>query len=276
MTANVKETGTYLDRILAQTAKDLGVRKSSISLDALHARAVTMPAPVDAETLFNREHVAVIAEIKKASPSRGAFPVAVVPVDIARSYVDGGAAAISCLTDEPFFKGSLSDLAVVSDVAARARPPLGVLRKDFVIDPYQIDEARAYGASLVLLIVAALNDDQLRDYREHVESLGMAALVEVHDAEESARAVSSGATLIGINNRNLRTFEVDLTVTERLAPELPKRTTIVGESGIFTHGHVERLARSGVDAVLVGESLILQNDRAAAVRAIAGVPRVRS
>lgn len=275
MTTSLKETGTYLDRILTQTAKDLDVRKAATTLDALHERAATMPDPVGVDAMFDREHVAVIAEIKKASPSKGTFPVDVVPEDVARSYIAGGVAAISCLTDEPFFKGSLNDLKAVSGVATKANPPVGVLRKDFIIDPYQIDEARACGASLVLLIVAALDDDQLLRYREYIESLGMAALVEVHDAEESARAVASGATLIGINNRNLRTFEVDLSVTERLAPELPGSTIIVGESGIFTAEHVERLAKAGVDAVLVGESLILQDDRAAAVRAIAGVPRVR-
>lgn len=275
MTTSVKETGTWLDRILAQTARDLDVRKSSTSLDALDERAATMLPPVEVSSIFDREHVAVIAEIKRASPSKGTFPVDVVPEDVARSYVKGGVAAISCLTDEPFFKGSLSDLEVVCRVAAEAEPAVGVLRKDFIIDPYQIDEARAYGATLVLLIVAALDDTQLRNYREHAESLGMAALVEVHDAEESSRAVASGASLIGINNRNLRTFEVDLAITERLAPELPDGTTVVGESGISTKEHVERLAKVGVNAVLVGESLILQTERASAVRAIAEVKRVR-
>ena len=156
-----------------------------------------------------------------------------------------------------------------------AESAVPVLRKDFIIDAFQIDEARAYGASIVLLIVAALDDHQLRELREYAESMGMAALVEVHNAEEVARAVDSGATLVGINNRSLRTFEVNLAVTEQLAPTLPSETVVVGESGIFTREHVERLAGYGVDAVLVGESLILQPDRAAAVRAIAGVPRVQ-
>ncbi|HWV24812.1 MAG TPA: indole-3-glycerol phosphate synthase TrpC, partial [Thermomicrobiales bacterium] len=197
------------------------------------------------------------------------------PAKVAREYIEGGVAAISCLTDEPFFKGSLADLEAVTGVASAVNAPVPVLRKDFVIDTYQIDEARACGASLVLLIVAALDDRELRDYREYAEALGMAALVEIHDAEESRRAVASGANLIGINNRNLRTFEVDLANTERLAPDLPDEAIVVGESGIFTFDHVARLAGAGIDAVLVGESLILQDDRARAVRDIAGVPRVR-
>lgn len=271
----VKETGTYLDRILVQTARDLESRKGRTSLEQLQEKVYAMPTPVDAMPALQRDTVTVIAEIKKASPSKGTFPVEVIPGEVAAAYIDGGVAAISCLTDEPFFKGSLADLETVASVAANADHPVPVLRKDFVIDTYQIDEARAFGASMVLLIVASLEDRQLRDFREYAESLGLTALVEIHDEAESARAVASGATLIGINNRNLRTFEVDLAVTERLAPDLPEGTVIVGESGIFTAAHVERLAGAGVDAVLVGESLILQSDRAKAVREISGVRRVR-
>jgi indole-3-glycerol phosphate synthase len=268
------ETGTYLDRILARTAKELEERKARTPVTELRERFAGAPAPVDVPAALRRDTVTVIAEIKRASPSKGRFPVAFEPAEVAAAYIDGRVAAISCLTDEPFFQGSLTDLAAVTAVASAHQPPVGVLRKDFIIDPYQVDEARAHGASCILLIVAALDDAQLRDYREHAEALGMSALVEVHEAAEAERAVASGATLIGINNRNLRTFEVDLAVTESLALSLPAGTTIVGESGIFTKEHVARLARSGVHAVLVGESLIVQHDRAAAVRAIAGVPRV--
>lgn len=275
MIPSLKETGTYLDRILTQTARDLAIRKACTSPQELRAKAATMPAAIQETPALRRETVGVIAEIKKASPSKGTFPVDVVPEEIAGAYIEGGVAAISCLTDEPFFKGSLADLESVAAIASGAEPAVPVLRKDFIIDAFQIDEARAYGASIVLLIVAALDDHQLREFREYAESMGMAALVEVHDAEEVARAVDSGATLVGINNRNLRTFEVDLAITEQLAPTLPSETVIVGESGIFTREHVERLAGYGVDAVLVGESLILQPDRADAVRAIAGVPRVQ-
>lgn len=275
MIPSLKETGTYLDRILTQTARDLAIRKACTSPQELRAKAATMPAAIQETPALRRETVGVIAEIKKASPSKGTFPVDVVPEEIAGAYIEGGVAAISCLTDEPFFKGSLADLESVAAIASGAEPAVPVLRKDFIIDAFQIDEARAYGASIVLLIVAALDDHQLREFREYAESMGMAALVEVHDAEEVARAVDSGATLVGINNRNLRTFEVDLAITEQLAPTLPSETVVVGESGIFTREHVERLAGYGVDAVLVGESLILQPDRADAVRAIAGVPRVQ-
>ena len=273
MTTKVVETGTYLDRILSRTAIDLERRRAQTPPEALRLRMAAAPPAIDVAAALRRETVSVIAEIKRASPSRGTFPVPVVPSDVARAYIAGGAAAISCLTDEPFFKGTLDDLAEVVAVASAAQPAAGVLRKDFTIDAYQIDEARAYGASCVLLIVAALDDVQLCDFRQHAEGLGMAALVEVHDEREAQRAVASGATLIGINNRNLRTFEVDLAVTERLAPTLPAGSTIVGESGIFTADHVRRLADAGVRAVLVGESLIVQQDRVAAVRAIAGVRR---
>lgn len=271
----VRETGTYLDRILAQTSQDLAARQDWVSIDVLQERAAGADSPVDVRSALRRETIAVIGEIKKASPSKGTFPVDVDPGTVAREYIEGGVAAISCLTDTPFFKGSLADLEAVAHVAMDAAPPVPVLRKDFVIDTYQIDEARACGTSMILLIVAALDDRELRDFREYAETLSMAALVEIHDEEESRRAVDSGASIIGINNRNLRTFDVDLAVTERLAPELPADTIIVGESGIFTSDHVKRLAGSGIDAVLVGESLILQDDRAKAVREINGVPRVR-
>lgn len=271
MTA-VKETGTYLDRILLQTAETVDSSVRRVSRAEMSDRAKNATAPVQVIESLRRDTVSVIAEFKRASPSKGRFPVEIEPRDVALAYIEGGVAGISCLTDEPFFQGSLDDLERVVGVTSMAQPPVPVLRKDFTIDPYQIDEARAHGASMVLLIVAALDDVQLREFREQAEALGMSALVEVHDDAETERAVSSGATLIGINNRNLRTFEVDLGVTERIAPSLPQGTTVVGESGIFTVEHVERMARTGVHAVLVGESLILQDDRAVAVRALTQVP----
>jgi indole-3-glycerol phosphate synthase len=270
----VKETGTYLDRILEQTSLTIARAKSAVLAKdmARMAREASPAAPVIPS--LNQDHVSVIAEFKRASPSKGRFPVEIDPGDVAQAYIDGGVAAISCLTDEPFFQGSLDDLRTVVNVASRANPPVPVLRKDFTIDGYQIDEARVNGASIVLLIVAALEDSQLREFREHAESLGMSALVEVHDESETERAVASGATLIGINNRNLRTFEVDLGVTARIAPTLPAGTTVVGESGIFTEEHVQLMADAGAHAVLIGESLIVQKHRAEAVRALAKVPRV--
>lgn len=271
----IRETGTYLDRILAQTAKDIETRKRELDSAAMERQVADAIAAIDARAALDRDTIGVIAEIKRASPSKGRFPVEFEVADVARAYIDGGVSAISCLTDEPFFQGSLEDLREVTGVTSAARASVPVLRKDFVIDRFQIDEARAAGASLVLLIVAALDDHQLRDFREYAESHGMQALVEIHDAEESARAVGTGASLIGINNRNLRTFEVDLRITERLAATLPSDALVVGESGIFTRDHVERLAPVGIAAVLVGESLIVQEDRAQAVRALTGVARVR-
>lgn len=271
----VNDTGTYLDKILARTVETVAAAKARLGADAMAAMARDAAPAIPAIPALWQDAVTVIAEFKRASPSKGRFPVQIDPVSVARSYIDGGAAAISCLTDEPFFQGSLEDLRAVVAISAASPRPVPVLRKDFTIDSYQIDEARANGASMVLLIVAVLDDAQLRDYRDHAESLGMAALVEVHDEAEAERAVRSGATVIGINNRNLRTFEVDLGVTERIAPSLPVGTTIVGESGIFTRAHVERMAAAGVHAVLVGESLIVQDDRAAAVRALTGVARER-
>jgi indole-3-glycerol phosphate synthase len=268
---SLRETGTYLDRILAQTARDIARRKGENSQSALDRAIADAAPPVDARRALDRDTIGVIAEIKRASPSKGRFPVEFEVADVARSYADGGASAISCLTDEPFFQGSLDDLRAV----VAAAPSVPVLRKDFVIDRFQIDEARAAGASMVLLIVAALGDQELRDFREYAESLGMQALVEIHDAAESARAVGTGASLIGINNRNLRTFDVDLDVTIRLAATLPGDTLVIGESGIFSRHDVEHLAPSGIAAVLVGESLIVQPDRAGAVRDLTGVARMR-
>ena len=266
----IRSTGTYLDRILERTAETVAASRTAVSPAEISRLAQeAAPAVVPA---FRRDHLGVIAEFKRASPSKGVFPVRIEPREVAGTYIEGGAAAISCLTDAPFFQGSLADLDAVVETAAGRVP---VLRKDFTIDAYQIDEARAHGASLILLIVAALDDDQLRDYRQHAEALGMSALVEVHDEAEADRALAAGATLIGINNRDLRSFVTDLATTERIAPSLPDSVTIVGESGIATEADVARMATAGVDVVLVGESLILQPDRAAAVRALATVERAR-
>lgn len=265
---HVRHTGTYLDRILERTVETIAADKQDVSPSAMVAKARFAPAAVPG--CLRRDTLTVIAEFKRASPSKGRFPVEVAPDEIANAYIEGGAAAISCLTDGPFFQGSLADLRSVVRTAATRVP---VLRKDFTIDSYQIDQARAYGASMILLIVACLNDTQLRDYREHAESLGMTALVEVHDEAEAERAVASGAHIIGINNRDLKSFQTDLATTERIAPMLPKSTIIVGESGIHTVADAERMAAAGVDAILVGESLILQEDRAAAVRNLARVGR---
>ena len=270
MTTGTTTTGTILDRIIARTAVDLAARKVARPLSELERRAADCLPSVSLAGALGGPGLSVIAEIKRASPSRGVFPVQVDPPAVARAYLDGGAGAISVLTDEPFFHGSLADLAAAAAVAHERGRPAPALRKDFVIDPYQIVEARAHGADAVLLIVAALDDPALRSLLACARDYSLDALVEVHDERELDRAVVAGASLIGINNRDLRTFEVDLAVTERLAPQAPSDVVLVGESGIFTAAHATRLARAGVRAVLVGEGLILAPDRAAAVRALCG------
>ncbi len=261
-------TGTILDAILARTAADLSGRKARVSIGELEARAKLEPPPLSLRDALSGAGMSVIAEIKRASPSRGAFPVVVDPGEVARAYIAGGAAAISVLTDEPFFRGSLRDLEDAANTAHGAKSPIAVLRKDFIIDPYQIVEARACGADAILLIVAALDDVALAELQATARDCGMDALVEVHDEQEMERAVGIGINLVGINNRDLRTFTVDLAVTERLAPLAPAHAVVVAESGVFGSAEVERLQRAGAHAVLVGEGLVTAPDRAAAVRSL--------
>ena len=265
---HIRETGTYLDRILAQTIKTVKSGKETVSPLEMATRARTAPPPVPLS--IPDQTLGVIAEFKRASPSKGRFDAEVDPANVADAYSKGGAIAISCLTDEPFFQGSLSDLdSVVERVGSR----IPVLRKDFTIDPYQIDEARAHGASIVLLIVAVLDDTQLIEFIEHSRLLGMQALVEVHDDEEARRAINAGATLVGINKRDLRSFHTDLATTERIAPLFPAGATIVGESGIHTLEDAGRMADAGCQAAVVGDALIMHQDRGAAAQALSTVRR---
>jgi indole-3-glycerol phosphate synthase len=203
----------------------------------------------------------VIAEVKRASPSRGVITGDFVPAEIGKAYECGGADAISVLTDEQFFAGSNEHLKSV-----RRSIALPVLRKDFVIDELQVVQSRAMGADAILLIVRLLDDDTLRAWRELAASMGMDALVEVHDENEVRRAVDSGATLIGVNNRDLSTFGVDLGTSERLCSLIPSDVVKVSESGILAPEDASRMFRAGYDAVLVGEGLVASEDRAAAVR----------
>jgi indole-3-glycerol phosphate synthase len=205
----------------------------------------------------------IVAELKRRSPSRGEIRADFDPAECARAYARGGAAAISVLTDERFFGGHLSYLGKV-----RAAVELPLLRKDFLIDRYQVDEARLAGADAVLLIAAALSRSELATLHARAGELGLDALVEVHDERELECALAVGASLIGINNRNLATFEVDLAVTERLSPRVPPGVVVVAESGIFTNEDVRRLARAGAGAFLVGESLMRCEDMAQATRAL--------
>jgi indole-3-glycerol phosphate synthase len=262
------ETGTVLDAILTRTAADLAVRKPTRAVADLEAAAHSQRAPLSLRAALRGPDMSVIAEIKRASPSRGAFPVNVEPATVARDYVSGGAAAISVLTDEPFFQGTLGDLEAAANAAHSGERSVPVLRKDFIVDPYQIVESRVHGADAVLLIVAALDDATLRHLLAAAAAWGMEALVEVHDEGEMERAAAVGAKIVGINNRDLRSFAVDLRVTERLAPLAPHDAVIVAESGVFGAGDVKRLHEAGATAVLVGEGLITAPDRAEAVRVL--------
>jgi indole-3-glycerol phosphate synthase len=227
------------------------------------------PAPRDFAAALRRDDaVALIAEVKRRSPGAGSIRPGLDPVDVASGYERAGAAAISVLTDGPWFGGTLADLSAV-----RARVAVPVLRKDFTLIEEQVLEGRAAGADAVLLIVRILDDARLRGLRELAESLGMAALVEVHDAAELERALASDATVIGVNNRDLTTFRTSLDHTFALLGALPAGVTVVSESGIRTPADVERLGADGVHAVLVGEALLRETDPSAAAAALAGRPR---
>jgi indole-3-glycerol phosphate synthase len=257
-----------LDEILSHTREQLSAVKRRVSPEELRhaAEAVSDPARGFRRALETADEVAVIAELKRRSPSRGEIRPGFDPVDCARAYQAGGAAALSVLTEERFFGGQLEFLGAV-----RKAVGLPLLRKDFVVDPYQIDEARVHGADAVLLIVAALAPDALEALRARADALGLDTLVEVHDEAELRVALDLGADLIGINNRDLRTFETDLATTERLAPGVPGDVLLISESGICSPPDLARVARAGARAVLVGESLMREVDVAAALRQLRGV-----
>lgn len=268
-------TGTILDRILERTRADLAERQRSVPESALLQRIRQQPKPVPLAPALRGERIRVIAELKRGSPSRGLFAPDADARVVVTDYLAGGAAALSVLTDRPFFFGSLDDLTLACGLAHAAEPPRPVLRKDFLIDPYQVLEARACGADAVLLIAAALDTPQLASLLRVTWELGMEALVEVHDEGELERALAGGARVIGINNRDLRTFTVDPAVSERLAPQVPEGCVLVAESGIRSVDDVRRLAAVGIDAVLVGESLMVSPDRRAAVAELASVEAQR-
>lgn len=253
---------TILDEILDHTRTVVAAAKRDVSPAEMadRARAQAEPTRGFRAALASGAAPCIIAELKRRSPSKGEICADFDPVVIARAYQAGGAAALSVLTDEKYFGGSLSFLPAV-----RAASGLPLLRKDFVVDGYQIDEARAAGADAVLLIVGALADEELAALGAHARELGLDALVEIHDETELARALAAGSDLLGINNRDLRRFSTDLAVTERLAPEVPEDVLIVAESGIVAAEDVKRLAACGARAFLVGESLMRDPDPGAAL-----------
>jgi indole-3-glycerol phosphate synthase len=249
-----------LDDIVRGVREDLSVQQARVSLEEVKAAAQARPPARDAFAALRSPGVGVIAEIKRRSPSRGSLAEISEPAGLAREYQAGGARVISVLTERRRFGGSLADL---DDVRAAVTVP--VLRKDFVISSYQVHEARAHGADLVLLIVAALEQNALIGLRERVESLGMTALVEVHDEDEASRALDAGARVIGVNARDLRTLAVDRSVFERIAPGLPSNVVKIAESGVRDAHDLITYAAAGADAVLVGEGLVTSGNPRQAV-----------
>ncbi|HUF52723.1 MAG TPA: indole-3-glycerol phosphate synthase TrpC [Dehalococcoidia bacterium] len=258
-----QDTGTILDRIVADKRDELAAVLARTPLAQVRALAEASPDPRGFAKALRGAGVGMIAEVKKASPSRGVLREDFDAVWLAQRYAEGGARAISVLTDEKHFQGSLAYLQSIRE-ALPDGPPL--LRKDFTIDEYQVHEARAHGADAALLIVAILDDAALRDLLAACRAIGLDALVEVHNEAEMTRAADAGATLVGINNRDLRTFETDLATTERLTPLAPPGATLIAESGIFTREDMRRVEAAGVHAVLIGEGVVTAPDPAAKVR----------
>jgi indole-3-glycerol phosphate synthase len=273
----LRHQGKMLDEIMRHKRDEVAKRQAVIPAASLRALAETAPEPLDFAAALRGTGVSLIAEVKKASPSRGLLCRDFDPARLAQIYAQGGAAAISVLTDARYFQGQLEYLTTVKETVAgemekrERREPRGahatnlpipqstnlpILRKDFIYDPYQIVEARVAGADALLLIVAVLGDSELRRLLDETRGYGMEALVEVHDETEVERALKAGARVIGVNNRDLRTFAVDLATTARLRPLIPPECILVSESGIHTPADVRRLKDLGVDAMLVGESLV--------------------
>jgi indole-3-glycerol phosphate synthase len=256
-----------LDRIVSVKRREVA-ELSPLRAEIIARAQDSAPTRDFAAALRSPAEVRLLAEVKRRSPSAGEIRPGADPAGVARAYALAGAAAVSVLTDREFFGGGLDALRAV-----RAAVELPVIRKDFVIDPLQVWEARADGADAVLLIVRILGDSALADLLGLARELGMDALVEAHDSVELERAMAAGAALVGVNNRDLDTFHTDLELCIRLAPRVPARTTYVGESGIRTAADVDRLGRAGIDAILVGESLMRQPDVGAAAAALVGRPK---
>ena len=256
---------TFLETVVERTQADVAARKLRVPATELEGRLGPAPRGRPFSEGLIDEGISLIAEMKRASPSKGPIRPGASVTEVVRAYQEAGARAVSVLTEGAYFGGSLDDL-----VEARGACDLPLLRKDFVVDDYQLLEARAAGADAVLLIVAALDTEHLEHLMGMASDLGMDTLVEVHDEAEVETAVESGAEVIGINNRNLHSLEVDLETTFRLLADVPAGTVVVAESGITEREDVERLEEAGVDAILVGETLMRADDPVRAVRDLLG------
>jgi len=252
-----------LDGILSHTRQELERKKRRLPLSVVEQMAAEQPPTLDLSTALSGDDIKLIAEVKKASPSRGVIRPDFDPVNIAKLYAYNGAAAISILTEAKYFQGSLEHLVNIKRELSQKLP---LLRKDFIVDPYQIYESRAYGADALLLIVAVLMPGSLKELLDLSHELTMSCLVEVHNEAEVETALNGGARILGINNRDLKTFTVDMNITERLRPFIPKDKIVVSESGIKERSHVDRLRACGIDAILVGEALMSAPDIAARIR----------
>ena len=244
-----------LSEIIAKKRKEVEQKKKSLPLSTLKERIARREASLDFAHALSGVSIRLIAEVKQASPSRGLLCPNFNPIALAKTYAQGGAAAISVLTEANYFQGSIEHLAAIREAV---RLPL--LRKDFIFDPYQIYESAAYGADALLLIVAILSQEQLEELLSLSQSLGLSCLVEVHNESEVERALLSGAKIIGINNRDLNTLTVDISTTRRLRPLIPLERIVVSESGISSRGDIQKLKEWGVNAALVGEALVTAGD----------------
>lgn len=251
---------SILESIIDGVREDLAARESAVPFDEIKRRSASAPPAKDVLAALHAPGVGVIAEVKRRSPSKGDLAEIGVPAELASDYAAAGARVISVLTEQRRFGGSLADFDAV-----RAKVSVPLLRKDFIVSPYQVHEARAHGADMVLLIVAALEQNALEGLLDRVESLGMTALIEVHTAEEADRALEAGAKVIGINARNLHTLEVDRNVFGRIAPGLPAEVLKIAESGVRGPSDLMAYAGSGADAVLVGEGLVTSDNPRVAV-----------
>ena len=255
-----------LRRIVEAKARDVERLKRAVSAKELESRAERQRSPLNLAGALTGAEMRIIAEIKKRSPAKGDLRSDLDVATLARQYIHGGAAAISILTNAEHFGGSVDDLATVAEVAHGRDIP--VLRKEFIFDPYQVIEARAYGADAILLIVAMLDREELSGLKQLAEGMWMQALVEVHDEAELDVALEVGAEIIGINNRDLRTFVTDIATTERLAGRVPPGKLVVGESGIHDREDLRRIAAAGAHAALIGESLVVAADPVAKLRSL--------